>query len=111
MELVKEKLREHNLLESALLRKVKPGERITLGPFQVEFIRVNHSILDGVGLALRTPEGLFVHSGDFKVDQTPLDGQGTDLTRFAHFGRKGFSLFFRIPPTWKRRASPSVKSR
>jgi ribonuclease J len=94
MELVKEKLREHNLLESALLRKVKPGERITLGPFQVEFIRVNHSILDGVGLALRTPEGLFVHSGDFKVDQTPLDGQGTDLTRFAHFGEEGVLAFF-----------------
>jgi ribonuclease J len=94
IELVKEKLREHNLLASAMLHKVKPGERITLGSFEVEFIRVNHSILDGVGLALRNPEGLFIHSGDFKVDQTPLDGQGTDLSRFAHFGTEGVLALF-----------------
>jgi len=94
IELVKEKLREHNLLDSALLHKVKPGEKLTLGPFEVEFIRVNHSILEGVGLALRTPEGLLVHSGDFKVDQTPLDGQGTDLSRFARCGEEGVLAFF-----------------
>jgi len=94
IELVKEKLREHNLLESALLHKVKPGEKLALGPFEVEFIRVNHSILEGVGLALRTPEGLLVHSGDFKVDQTPLDGQGTDLSRFARCGEEGVLAFF-----------------
>lgn len=94
IELVKEKLREHNLLDSARLHKVKPGEKRTFGPFEVEFIRVNHSILEGVGLAVRTPEGLLIHSGDFKVDQTPLDGQRTDLSRFAHFGAKGVLAFF-----------------
>ena len=94
IELVKEKLREHNLLDSAMLHKVKPGDKLTRGPFEVEFIRVNHSILEGVGLALRTPEGLFIHSGDFKVDQTPLGVQGTDLSRFAHFGEQGVLAFF-----------------
>jgi len=89
IELVKEKLREHELLESAILHKVKPGERTNLGPFEVEYIRVNHSILEGVGLAIHTPEGLLIHSGDFKVDQTPVDGQTTDLRRFAHYGEKG----------------------
>ncbi|MBN2033389.1 MAG: ribonuclease J [Deltaproteobacteria bacterium] len=94
IELVKEKLLEHNLLESASLHKVKAGEKITLGPFEVEFIRVNHSIPDGVGLAIRTPEGLIIHSGDFKVDQTPLDNQGTDLLSFARHGEQGVLAFF-----------------
>jgi ribonuclease J len=94
IELVKEKLREHNLLGSALLHKVKAGEKMTLGPFEIEFIRVNHSILEGVGLALHTPEGLLVHSGDFKVDQTPLDGQGTDLLSFARCGQEGVLALF-----------------
>jgi ribonuclease J len=94
IELVKEKLREHNLLDSAILHKVKPGERTNLGPFEVEYIGVNHSILEGVGLAIHTPEGLLVHSGDFKVDQTPVDGQTTDLLRFAHHGEKGVLALF-----------------
>lgn len=94
IELIKEKLREHNLLDSAVLYKVKPGEKTNFGPFDVEYIRVNHSILDGVGLAIRTPEGLLVHSGDFKVDQTPVDGQTTDLLRFAHYGEQGVLALF-----------------
>jgi ribonuclease J len=94
IELVKEKLREHNLLQSAMLHKVKPGEKTNFGPFEVEYIRVNHSILEGVGLAIRTPEGLLLHSGDFKVDQTPVDGQATDLLRFAHYGEKGVLALF-----------------
>jgi len=94
LELVKEKLREHNLLESADLHKVKPGDKTRFGPFEVEYIRVNHSILDGVGLAVRTPEGVLIHSGDFKVDQTPVDGQTTDLLRFAHYGEKGVLALF-----------------
>jgi len=89
IELVKEKLREHDLLQSAMLHKVKPGEKTSLGPFEVEYVRVNHSILDGVGLAIHTPEGLVVHSGDFKVDQTPVDGHATDLLRFALYGERG----------------------
>jgi ribonuclease J len=94
IELVKEKLREHDLLDSAFLQKIKPGERSAFGPFDVEYIRVNHSIVDGVGLAIRTPEGILVHSGDFKVDQTPVDGHTTDLLRFAHYGEKGVLALF-----------------
>jgi len=94
IELIKEKLREHNLLQSAMLHKVKPGEKTNFGPFVVEYIRVNHSILDGVGLAIRTPEGLLIHSGDFKVDQTPVDGRTTDLPRFAHYGEQGVLALF-----------------
>jgi ribonuclease J len=86
IELVKEKLREHNLIEDAILQKVKAGDITEFGPFAVEYISVNHSIVDGVGLAINTPEGLLIHSGDFKIDQTPVDGQFTDLNRLAHFG-------------------------
>jgi ribonuclease J len=89
IELLKEKLREHNLLQNALLQKVNPGEISEFGPFKVEYIRVNHSIPEGVGLAIDTPEGILVHSGDFRMDQTPVDGQATDLLRFAHYGERG----------------------
>ena len=60
----------------------------------MEGIRVNHSIVDGVGLAIETPEGLILHSGDFRIDPTPVDDQLTDLIRFAHFGEKGVLAFF-----------------
>ncbi|NTV33679.1 MAG: ribonuclease J [Deltaproteobacteria bacterium] len=89
IELLKEKLREHNLPQEARLQKVKPGEISEFGPFKIEYIRVNHSIPDGVGLAIDTPEGILVHSGDFRMDQTPVDGQATDLLRFAHYGERG----------------------
>jgi len=89
IELVKEKLIEHNLLHSADLRKIKAGDQTTFGPFEVEYIAVNHSIVDGVGLAINTPEGIVIHSGDFKIDQTPVDGRFTDLGRFAHYGEAG----------------------
>jgi ribonuclease J len=89
IELLKEKLREHSLPQDARLQKVKPGEISEFGPFKIEYIRVNHSIPDGVGLAIDTPEGILVHSGDFRMDQTPVDGQATDLLRFAHYGEKG----------------------
>lgn len=88
VELVKEKLREHNLLEQTSLQKVQAGDVRQFGPFKIEFIQVNHSIVDGMGLAIETPEGVIVHSGDFKVDQTPVDGQLTDLARFAHYGER-----------------------
>lgn len=92
IELLKEKLREHDLIEKVTLEKVAAGDRSSFGPFEVEYIRVNHSIPDGVGLAIRTPEGTIVHSGDFKIDQTPVDGQFTDLVRFAHYGEKDVLL-------------------
>lgn len=87
--LLREKLREHQLPDPPDLRTVLPGETAEFGPFLVEFIRVDHSIVDGVGLAVHTPEGILVHSGDFKVDHTPVDGIVTDLPRFAHFGSLG----------------------
>ncbi len=87
--LLREKLREHGLLDEADLREIHPGESLTLGPFEFEFIPVPHSIVDGVGFALTTPQGVLVHSGDFKVDQTPVTGTAMNLNRFAHYGEKG----------------------
>lgn len=87
--LLKEKLREHNLLEQTDLREIQPRQTLTLGPFSFEFIGVSHSIMDGVGFAVTTPQGVLVHSGDFKVDQTPVTGQATDLNRFAAYGEAG----------------------
>jgi len=87
--LLREKLREHGLLNDADLREIQPREPLVLGPFEFEFIPVPHSILDGVGFALRTPQGVIIHSGDFKVDQTPVVGSGMDLNRFAHYGEQG----------------------
>ncbi|MBN1832882.1 MAG: ribonuclease J [Deltaproteobacteria bacterium] len=92
--LLKEKLREHNLIENSNLQKVKAGDISEFGPFTVEYISVTHSIVDGVGLAIHTPEGLIIHSGDFKTDQTPVDGQFTDLNRLAHFGDHGVLALF-----------------
>ncbi|MBI5605052.1 MAG: ribonuclease J, partial [Deltaproteobacteria bacterium] len=89
LELVKEKLREHRLLGACDLRTVSVKDPLTIGPFQVEFIRVTHSIPDGMGLAIQTPVGTFIHSGDFKIDQTPLDGQITDINTFAAYGARG----------------------
>ncbi|MDH7500575.1 MAG: ribonuclease J [candidate division NC10 bacterium] len=87
--LVSEKLREAGLLEEADLRRIRPRDRIRLGGLGVEFIRVCHSIADGVGLAIHTPAGLIVHTGDFKLDQSPVDGEFTDLHRFADLGAQG----------------------
>ncbi len=89
LELVKEKLKEHHLLGQSDLRMVSPKEFLTIGPFQLEFIRVTHSIPDGLGLAIQTPLGTLIHSGDFKIDQTPLDGVITDINTFAAYGAKG----------------------
>jgi ribonuclease J len=89
--LVKEKLREHNL-EHAELISVKPRDVINIGAFSIEFIRVTHSIVDGVGLGITTPLGLVVHTGDFKLDPTPVDGQLMDFHRFSEYGERGTLL-------------------
>lgn len=94
MELLKEKLKEHNLMEQIDLRTINAGDLTRVGPFSVEYISVTHSIVGGVGLAIDTPEGIIIHSGDFKIDPTPVDGQFTDLIRFAHFGQKGVLALF-----------------
>jgi ribonuclease J len=84
--LVGERLREHGLLESADLRPMRPRDRFDLGPFGIEPIRVTHSIVDGIGLAIQTPVGTIVHTGDFKLDPNPLDGETPDYRRFAELG-------------------------
>ena len=71
---------------------VKPGDRITLGPFRVEFIRVTHSIVSAVALAITTPLGVMIHTGDFKVDPTPTDNELFDLHTFADYGKRGVLL-------------------
>ena len=87
--LVEPKLEEHQIDPGDRLVTVAPGDRIVIGSITVEFLRVTHSIPDCVGLALHTPAGTLVHTGDFKVDQTPLDGQHVDLHRFATLGSEG----------------------
>jgi ribonuclease J len=87
--LVSERLREHGLAEGADLRPIRPRERVEVGPFRVEPIRVTHSIVDGIGLAIDTPVGTLVHTGDFKLDPSPLDGEPPDYYRFAELGEHG----------------------
>jgi ribonuclease J len=94
LELLKEKLKEHHLPEDPDLCKIRPGDTTRFGPFKVEYIGVNHSIVDGVGLAIETDEGTIIHSGDFRIDPTPVGSQLTDLGRFAHFGGKGVLALF-----------------
>ena len=87
--LIQGKLREHGLLNSATLNVIKPGDVITLGGFTVEAIHVNHSIPDALGLAIRCDGGTIVHTGDFKIDTTPIDGGMMDLGRLAEIGQEG----------------------
>jgi ribonuclease J len=86
------KLREHRLKET-VNHKVREGDRLTLGPFELEFVAVNHSIPDALAVAIRTGAGLVLHTGDFKMDQLPLDGRITDLRAFARLGEEGVDLF------------------
>lgn len=90
--LIREKLKEHNLLEWATLTEVHPREEIVIGPIRIEPIQVCHSIPDGVGLAIRTPVGTIIHSGDFKIDHTPIDGRRFDMARFGAYGEEGVLL-------------------
>jgi len=92
--LVKKRLEEAGLLESATLREVLPGRMIELGPFEIEFISVTHSTIDCVALALRTPLGVIIHTGDFKIDQTPVDNVPFDLHTFARYGNEGVLALF-----------------
>ncbi len=90
--LLENKLREHKMLEKTTLHTVVPGEKVKLGEMSVEFIHTNHSIADAVALAIQTPVGMVIHTGDFKVDYTPIDGEIIDLQRFAELGGKGVLL-------------------
>ncbi len=87
--IIENKLKEHNLLKSTKRKVIKYGQSINLGVFRIEFIRTNHSIADAAALAIFTPAGLIIHTGDFKVDYTPVFGSTIDLPRFAELGKKG----------------------
>ncbi len=87
--LIEAKLKEHKLLNTANLNVVKAGDTITLGKFSVEFIHVNHSIPDAVAVAVKTPAGIIIQTGDFKIDTTPIDSHIIDLGRFAELGNQG----------------------
>jgi ribonuclease J len=89
MGIIEHKLEEHNLLKKTRRKVVKFGQSINLGNFRVEFIRTNHSIVDAAALAIYSPAGTVVHTGDFKVDYTPVFGDPIDLQRFAEIGKKG----------------------
>jgi ribonuclease J len=86
---VEGKLEEHNLLDDADLQEIIPGHRLTLGPFSIMPIRVTHSLVDCVALAIHTPVGVVLHTGDFKVDLSPTDGKPFDLQAFAELGKQG----------------------
>jgi len=92
--LVQPKLEEHGIDAGDRLKTVRPREVVTVGPFRIEFIRVTHSMPDCVALAIETPIGTIVHTGDFKIDQTPIDGQHFDLHRFAELGARGVLALF-----------------
>ena len=90
--LVERRLGEHNLDEEVSLNPVKPGEKIDVGPFQIEFIHVTHSIVSALALAITTPLGVIIHTGDFKVDPTPTDNELFDLHTVADYGKRGVLL-------------------
>ena len=87
--LIDNKLKEHNLLRNTKRKIIKHGQSINLGCFRIEFIKTNHSIADAAALAIYSPAGIVVHTGDFKVDYTPVFGDAIDLQRFAEIGKKG----------------------
>lgn len=125
--LVQNKLKEHNLLSTTKLNRVMPGDTVSIsGSFKVEFIRTNHSIPDAVALAIHTPIGVVLHTGDFKIDTTPIQGEMIDLTRIGELGkagvlalmsdstnaeRKGFTMSERIVGSTLESVFKSTKSR
>jgi ribonuclease J len=92
--LVRKRLEEHGLLDKTDLHEVFPKQHIEIGPFGVEFIHVTHSTIDCVALAVRTPLGVILHTGDYKIDQTPIDGQPFDMHAFARYGQEGVLALF-----------------
>src|SRR5580698_5015909 len=90
--LVERRLEEHEMVKEAKLNKVKPGETLVLGPFSIEFIHVTHSTVSCVALAITTPLGVIMHTGDFKVDPSPIDNELFDLHKFAEYGKRGVLL-------------------
>src|SRR5437667_1088882 len=91
---VEDKLEEHGLLEDADLREIRPNERFKVGPFTIHPIQVTHSLVDCVALAIHTPLGVIIHTGDFKVDPNPTDNRLFDLHAFAEYGKQGVLALF-----------------
>ena len=92
--LVRKKLEEHALLDTAKLYEVEAGDTTTLGPFRIEYLHVTHSTIDCVALAIRTPVGVVIHTGDYKIDPTPVDSKPFDLHAFARYGQEGVLALF-----------------
>jgi len=92
--IVRKKLEEHGLLESAKLKEIAAGDTTTIGAFTIEYLHVTHSTVDCVALAVRTPVGVIIHTGDFKIDPTPVDGKPFDLHAFARYGQEGVLALF-----------------
>ncbi len=92
--LIEAKLTEHGMLEDTVFEMVRPRDKVATGPFEVEFLRVSHSIVDGCSLAITTPVGVVIHTGDFKIDQTPVDGEVIDYARFSEYGERGVLALF-----------------
>jgi ribonuclease J len=91
--LAKNKLSEHKMLGTVKLKEIDPAKSVKIGDFKVSFIRVSHSVPDGIGLAVETPEGTILYSGDFKLDQTPVDGRMTEMDKFVGYGKRGVLAF------------------
>ena len=109
--LIKTSSKEHGLSNQVRMTEVKPGDVIKAGCMSVEFIRVNHSIPDACAMAVHTPAGIIVQTGDFKVDYTPIEGGVIDLGRFGELGKRGCSWHFcRIPPMEMPGSTPSERT-
>ncbi|HEA68353.1 MAG TPA: ribonuclease J [Desulfobacterales bacterium] len=91
---VRHKLQEHNLLSSTVFHEISPREKLQIGPFELMFIRVGHSVIDGIGIAIKTPYGLIVHTGDFKINHTSIGDMITDVNGFARYGEEGVLALF-----------------
>jgi ribonuclease J len=108
---VEDKLEEHELLDDADLREIKAGERFRVGPFTIHPIQVTHSLVDCVALAIHTPLGVIVHTGDFKVDPTPTDNKLFDLHSFAEYGKEGVLALFQDSTNVERKGyTPSERA-
>jgi ribonuclease J len=108
---VEGKLEEHALLDAAVLNEIRPGERFKIGPFTINPIRVTHSLVDCVALAIHTPIGVLIHTGDFKVDPTPTDNRLFDLHSFAEYGKEGVLALFQDSTNIERRGyTPSERA-
>lgn len=108
---VEDKLEEHGLLENADLREIRAGERFKAGPFTIHPIHVTHSLVDCVSLAIHTPLGVLIHTGDFKVDPTPTDNKMFDLHSFAEYGKEGVLALFQDSTNVERKGyTPSERA-